>query len=83
VAKVRERTIPTEWPPFVSEVSARSRVVIAADPYGRNLDFLGRSRYFFCQVATQLYLRGCVDPVPDPYFSENEVVGNESGPLDL
>jgi hypothetical protein len=34
------------------------RVVSAADPYGRNLDFLDRSRYFFYQVAPQLYSRG-------------------------
>jgi hypothetical protein len=28
--------------------------------------FLDRSRYFFFQVAPQLYSRGWVDPVPDP-----------------
>jgi hypothetical protein len=27
-------------------------------PYGRNLDFLDRSRCFFFQVAPQLYSRG-------------------------
>jgi hypothetical protein len=43
------------------------RVVIATDPQGRKLRiFLGRSRYFFFQVAPQLYSRGWVDPVPDP-----------------
>jgi hypothetical protein len=42
------------------------RVVTATDPYGRNLDFLDRSRYFFFQVAPQLYSWGWVDPVPDP-----------------
>jgi hypothetical protein len=30
------------------------------------LCFLDRIRYFFFQVAPQLYLRGWVDPVPDP-----------------
>jgi hypothetical protein len=35
-------------------------VVIAADPYCRNLAFLDRSRYFSFQLAPQL------DPVPDP-----------------
>jgi hypothetical protein len=40
-------------------------VVSVTDPYGRILDFLDRSRYFFCQVA-QLYSRGWMDPVPDP-----------------
>jgi hypothetical protein len=43
----------------------RHRVVSAADPHGRNLDFRDRSRYFFFQVALQLYSRGWVDPVPD------------------
>jgi hypothetical protein len=28
------------------------------DPYGRSLDFLDSSRYFFYQVAPQLYSRG-------------------------
>jgi hypothetical protein len=41
-------------------------VVIATDPYGRILGFLDRSRYFFFQVAPQLYSRGSVNPVPDP-----------------
>jgi hypothetical protein len=35
-------------------------------PYGCILGFLDRSRYFFFQVAPQLYLRGWVDLVPDP-----------------
>jgi hypothetical protein len=30
-------------------------VVSVTDPYGRNLGFLDRSRYFFFQVAPQLY----------------------------
>jgi hypothetical protein len=33
-------------------------------PYCRNIGFLDRSRYFFYQVAPQLY--NWVDPVPDP-----------------
>jgi hypothetical protein len=33
-------------------------------PYGRVLDFIDRS-YFFFHVAPQLYSRGWVDPVPD------------------
>jgi hypothetical protein len=33
---------------------------------GRILGFLERCRYFFFQVAPQLYSRGWVDPVPDP-----------------
>jgi hypothetical protein len=42
------------------------RVISATDPYGRILGFLDRRRYFFFQVAPQLYSRGWVDPVPDP-----------------
>jgi hypothetical protein len=41
-------------------------VVTVADPYSRILIFLDRSRYFFLQVASQLYSRGWVDPIPDP-----------------
>jgi hypothetical protein len=40
--------------------------VSSTDPHGRILGFLDRSRYFFFQVAPQLYSRGWVDPVPDP-----------------
>jgi hypothetical protein len=36
----------------------RCRMVSAADLYCRNLDFLDWSRYFFFQVAPQLYSRG-------------------------
>jgi hypothetical protein len=42
------------------------RVVSATDPHGRILGFLDRSRYYFFQVAPQLYSRGWLDPVPDP-----------------
>jgi hypothetical protein len=42
------------------------RVVSATDPQGRILGFLGRSRYYFFQVAPQLSSRGWVDPVLDP-----------------
>jgi hypothetical protein len=41
-------------------------VVSVTNPYGRNLAFLDRSRYFFFQVAPQLYSRGRVDPVSVP-----------------
>jgi hypothetical protein len=34
------------------------RVISAANPNGRILGFLDRSRYFFFQVAPQLYSRG-------------------------
>jgi hypothetical protein len=71
VALVRERTIPTERPPLVGEVNADvcryrgCRAVSEADPYGRNFDFLDRSRYFFFQVVPQFYSWGWVDSVTD------------------
>jgi hypothetical protein len=49
------------------------RVVSAADPSGRSLDFLGRGCYFFFQVAPQFYLRGSVDMFQTHYLSENLV----------
>jgi hypothetical protein len=67
---VRERTIPTErplsakWLPTFADKGCH--VVSVTDPYGRILDFLDRSRYFFFQVAPQLCSRSWVDPVPDP-----------------
>jgi hypothetical protein len=41
-------------------------VVSVTDPYGRNLGFIDRSRYFFILIAPQSYPRGWVDPVPGP-----------------
>jgi hypothetical protein len=61
---VHERFIPTERPPLVDEVSVNflriegCRVVRVTDPYGHILGFIDRSRYFFFQVAPQLYSRG-------------------------
>jgi hypothetical protein len=54
VALVRERTVPTERPPLVGEVTAnfcgyRCCVVSATDPYGHILGFLDRSRYYIFQ----------------------------------
>jgi hypothetical protein len=40
-------------------------MVSATDSYGRILGFLDRCRYFFVEVAPQLYSGGSVDPVPD------------------
>jgi hypothetical protein len=77
VASVRKRTIPTKRLPLVSEVSANFfadrgwHVVSVTNLCGRILGFLDRSRYYFFQVAPQLYSRGWVVPVPDPllFFS--------------
>jgi hypothetical protein len=41
-------------------------MVSVTDPYGCIPGFLDRSRYYFFQVAPQLYSRGWVDPAPDP-----------------
>jgi hypothetical protein len=38
------------------------------DPHGRILGFLDRSRYFFIQVALQLYSWNWVDSISDPLF---------------
>jgi hypothetical protein len=55
---------PENLEPTVAD--RRCHVVRVTDPYGRILGFLYRSRYFFFQVAPQLYSRGWVDPAPDP-----------------
>jgi hypothetical protein len=61
VASVRKRTLPTELPPLVSELSANflriegCHVVSVTNPYGRILGFLDRSRYYCLQVVPQLY----------------------------
>jgi hypothetical protein len=62
--------MPTELPPLLGEVVPTFAdrgccVVSATDPPGRILGFLDRSRYYFFQVAPQLYSRGWVDPVSD------------------
>jgi hypothetical protein len=59
-------------------------VVSVMNPYGRILDFLDRSCYFFYQVAPQLYSRGWVDPVPDRLLRKSDSAGNRtptSGPV--
>jgi hypothetical protein len=56
--------------------------VSTMDPYGRILDYLDRSRYFFFQIAPQLYSRGWVDPVPDPLLLRKyDSVGNRTRDL--
>jgi hypothetical protein len=54
-------------------------VVNATDSYCRILGFLDRSRYYFFQVAPQLYSRGCMNPVPDPVFlRKSGIAGNRN-----
>jgi hypothetical protein len=61
-------------------VDRRCHVVNVTNPYGCNLDFLDRSRYFFFfQVAPEFYSRGWVDPVPDPLLlRKSGSVGNRT-----
>jgi hypothetical protein len=62
-------------PTFAHREFSRSRVT---DPYGRNLDFLDLSRYYFFQAPPQLYSRGRVDPVPDPLLRKSGSGGNRT-----
>jgi hypothetical protein len=59
---VRKRTIPrvrSLLAKLVPTLPDRGCCVVSAtDPHGRNLGFLDRSRYYFFQVAPQLYSRG-------------------------
>jgi hypothetical protein len=41
-------------------------VISATNPHYRILGFLDLSHYYFFQIASQLYSRGWVDPIPDP-----------------
>jgi hypothetical protein len=59
-----DRRFSAKWLPTFADKGCY--VVSVTDPYGSILGFLDRSRYFFYQVANQLYSRGRVDPVPDP-----------------
>jgi hypothetical protein len=54
-------------------------MVSVTDPYCRILGFLDRSRYFFFQVAPQLYSEAGWTPFQTHYFSEN-LVEPESKP---
>jgi hypothetical protein len=55
-------------------------VVSVKDPYGSILGFLDRNRYFFFQVAPQLYLQGYVDPVPNSLLlRKSGSAGNRTG----
>jgi hypothetical protein len=59
------------------------RVVSVRDPYGRNLGFLDRSRYFFSFTLSCTHDAEWT-PFQAHYFLENLVApGIEPGPLDL
>jgi hypothetical protein len=74
VALVRERTIPTERPPLVGEVSAN---LLRIEDYLWSAQRIptavfsvfstgAATMYFFQVRVSQLYKRGSVDPVTDP-----------------
>jgi hypothetical protein len=52
----RDRRLSAKLVPTFADRGCR--VVSVTDPQGRILGFLDRSRYFFFQVAPQLYSRG-------------------------
>jgi hypothetical protein len=88
VARVSERTIPTERPPPVGELQTfadrRCHVVSVTVLYGRILGFLDQSRYFSFRVAPHCTHEAEWTPFQTHYFSENLVaLGIEPGPLDL
>jgi hypothetical protein len=56
----RDRRLSAKLVPTLADRGCH--VDSVTDPYGSILDFLDRSRYFFFQVAPQLYSRGWVDP---------------------
>jgi hypothetical protein len=64
VTLVLDRTVRTERRRLYAKLVPT--FVSATDPYGRNLGFLDRDRYYFFQASPQLYSRGWEDPVPDP-----------------
>jgi hypothetical protein len=68
VAWVCERTLLSERPLLVGEVSADRgcHVVSVTESYGRILGFLDWSRYFFFEVAPQLPHKAEWTPVPVP-----------------
>jgi hypothetical protein len=80
---VRERTIPTERPPLVSEVIAnfcgyrvpRDQRDGFLRPYSR---FSRQEPLLFYQIAPQLYSRGWVDPVADSLLFFSGSVGNRT-----
>jgi hypothetical protein len=80
VASVREWTIPTERPPPVGEVSANFwGLIMSRGQRGSIFGFLNRRRYFFLQLATQLYSRGWVDHIPGPIlFRRSGSAGNRT-----
>jgi hypothetical protein len=86
MALVRKRTIPTERPPVVGEVSAnfsglwvsRGQRDGSLRPYSR----ISRpGPLLFFRVAPQFYLQGWVDPLSDPLLlRKSGSAGNRTRP---
>jgi hypothetical protein len=67
VVLVRERTVLANVSVLMPTFANREcRMISAIDPNSHILDFLDQSRYYFFQIAPQLYSGCWVDPVPDP-----------------
>jgi hypothetical protein len=73
----RQQYLKTSWPESTSDRSMSAKIVPSfaargchkisvTDLYSCILGFLERSRYFFFQVAPQLYSQGWDDSVPNP-----------------
>jgi hypothetical protein len=78
VALVSKRTLPTERPPLVDEVSAN----FCGQRVPRDQCNGSRSRYFSIQVAPQLYSWDWEDPVPDILFlRKSGISGNQTRDL--
>jgi hypothetical protein len=83
-AWVRERTIPTELPPLVAEVSVNfcGKGVSRGQRDG-SLGFLERRRYFFLQVAPPVVLTRLSGPRSRPTTSQKIwICSHELWPLD-
>jgi hypothetical protein len=85
---VRERTIPTKRPQLVGEVIANflrkeGATWLAWQIPMAVFSISKQEPLLFYQVATQLYSRGWVDPLPDPLLFFLVVPGIEPGPPDL
>jgi hypothetical protein len=78
-------TVVSERPPFVGEevptfVDRGQSVVRVADPYGRNLGFLDRSRYFFSPISSSVVLTRLSGPCFGPTTSQKIRQRRESIP---
>jgi hypothetical protein len=77
VYRSSDRRLSAKLVPTFSD--RRWQVVSMTDPYGRDLGFIDRSRYFLFQVPPQLYSRGWVGPVPDPLLlRKSDSAGNRT-----